>query len=111
MTSDRLKSSFAKYFYGDTADVISITYGDDTGYDRTEKAEKLCTVKCDLQPYSGELAQERYGIRVECQKRLYTANNDCIKAGNYIDANGERFRIEYAEHRQLGTVAFLKKEV
>lgn len=50
----KLNDKFADVFYKTEFDVLKITRG--TGYDRSEKTEKLCTLKGDLQPYGGELA-------------------------------------------------------
>ena len=103
VTSDR----FADVFYRDTVTVLKITKG--SGYDCTETVETLGTVTGDMQPYSGGLAQQEYGLDIECRKRFYCAYSDIIRAGNYIDAGGVRYRIEYADNRQLGMTALLKE--
>ena len=87
--------------------VLKITKG--SGYDRTETVETLGAVTGDMQPYSGGLAQQEYGLAVECQKRFFCGANDAIRAGNYIDAGGVRYRIEYADNRQLGMTALLRE--
>lgn len=102
----KLNDKFANVFYKTEFDVLKITRG--TGYDRSEKTEKLCTLKGDLQPYGGELARTEHGLSIECSMRLFCAENENIKAGNHIEANGLRYRIEYAENRSLGMTAFLK---
>lgn len=99
---------FENIFYGDTVTVLKISVSG--GYDREEGIQILCTVKGDLQSYSGGLAQKEYGLNAECQKRFFCAENECIKAGNYIDADGVRYRIEYVENTRLGMTAVLREE-
>lgn len=101
-----LKNEFARIFYNDSIEVIKITRG--TGYDRSERLERLCTIKGDLQPYGGGLAQSEYGLTIECNMRLFCAENEHIKTGNHIEVNGLRYRIEYAVNRGLGMYALLK---
>lgn len=63
----------------------------------------------DLQPYSGGLAHEEYGLSVTVEKRIFCAGGDLLKAGRILKANGEEYEIVYAEPWELGTVALLKK--
>lgn len=102
----KLRDEFEKAFYKNTFDVLKITRG--TGYDRSEKLEKLCTLTGDLQPYGGGLAQTEYGLSIDCNMRLFCGENEHIKTGNHIEANGLRYRIEYAANRSLGMLALLK---
>lgn len=101
-------SDFQNIFHNDTVTVLRISKG--TGYERSETAETLCTIKGDLQPYSGGLARESYGLDVECQKRLYFDACNNIKPGAYVEVNNVRYRVEYAEERNMGSFALLKEE-
>lgn len=101
-----LNDKFAEVFYNTEFEVIKITRG--TGYDRSERIERLCVLKGDLQPYGGGLAQKEYGLTAECSMRLYCNKNEHIRTGNHIEANGLRYRIEYAVNRGLGMLALLR---
>lgn len=107
MTLDSIAGKFKDVFYRDTVTVLKITVSG--GYTKTEKVETLGTVTGDMQPYGGGLAQQEYGLAVECQKRFFCAANDAIRAGNHIDAGGVRYRIEYAENDRLGMTALLRE--
>lgn len=107
MTLDSVAGKFETVFYRDTVTVLKITVSG--GYTKTEKVETLGTVTGDMQPYGGGLAQQEYGLDIECRKRFYCAYSDIIRAGNYIDAGGVRYRIEYADNRQLGMTALLQE--
>ena len=57
-------------------------------------------IMCDMQPYSGSLAQEEYGLDVDCVKRIYTPFNPLIKEGALVARSGEAplYIVKYAEH-------------
>ena len=66
----------------------------------TNTEETPVSVLCDMQPYSGSLAQEEYGLDVDCVKRIYTPFNPLIKDGALVAKSGEAplYIVKYAEH-------------
>lgn len=64
---------------------------------------------CDMQPYSGELAQEEYGLEIECVKRIYTEPNKNISEGVKIADRGQKpvYIVKYKEHWKNYTMALL----
>lgn len=105
-------------FYTDTVEVLKIT---ETGvYNKTRTETSLGQVPVDLQPYSGELMEKEYGLKKDCQLRLFCINgggiSDMLTEGNYIrvtDSNtglkGKLYRIEYAPEWRMGGEAVLKE--
>ena len=73
-----------------------------------EDAEPIGTV-CDLQPYSGELAQKEYGLDINCVMRLYTAPNSSITEGALVANSGQTplYVVKYTEQWDDYTMALL----
>lgn len=49
---------------------------------------------CDMQPYSGELAQEEYGLEINCVMRIYTEPNKNIREGVKIAEGANYIKIK-----------------
>lgn len=60
----------------------------------------LETVMCDMQPYSGGLAQEEYGLEIGRAVRIYTEPCYTLTEGKKIALSGENpmYIVNYAEH-------------
>ncbi len=68
-------------------------------------------IMCDMQPYSGSLAQEEYGLDVNCVMRLYTKPCDDLKEGALVAESGGAplYIVKYAEPWDDYTMALLSK--
>ncbi|MGM9935770.1 MAG: hypothetical protein ACI38A_00310 [Candidatus Ornithomonoglobus sp.] len=121
-------------FYTDPVEVLKIT---ETGaYTKTRTKTSLGYILADLQPYSGDLAEKDYGLKKDCQLRLFCAPgadvSKMLTEGNYVrvidsitlnDAlllktklpightrpDGGLYRIEYAPKWGAGGEAILKE--
>lgn len=94
-------------FYVTDARIISIK--ETGGYSDTQQITELCTLKADIQSYGGGLAENEYGLSVECQKRMYCDRNDNLTEGNYVEANDKRYKIVYVDTNDMGTMALLRE--
>ena len=77
-------------------------------YSGTElKAE----ITADIQPYSGGLAQEEYGLEIETVKRIYCEPCTFLEEGARVALKGENlsYTVKYAEHWDDYTMALLNK--
>ena len=70
---------------------------------------EISTIKADVQPYNGGLAQKEYGLTEECQKRMYYKNNPAVTEGNSCYVDDVLYDIIYVEEWETGTVAVLKR--
>ena len=64
---------------------------------------------CDMQPMSGGLAQQEYGLEIDCIKRIYTKPNNNINEGVKIAERGRKpiYIVGYKEHWKDYTMALL----
>ncbi|MDO5398221.1 MAG: hypothetical protein Q4G33_09850 [bacterium] len=103
---------FGKYF-----DVLSCTEvrlvskGDYDDYENTYSLTEIGTLTGDMQPYSGGLAKEDYGLRVECEKRFFTRSAlPELKDNDLYVVDGNRsFRIMYIGDYDMGAMLLLKE--
>lgn len=95
-----------KRFY--TTDVKLLKIKETGTYTKTQEVKELCSVKADVQPYNGGLAEKEYGLKVECQKRMFCECNDNLTEGNYAEISGKRYRIIYVEDWDSGATAILQ---
>lgn len=83
------------------------------GADENEQWETVTSTRADIQPYSGGLAQEQYGLHADCQKRMYCDVCPDITegAGITLDENAcePEYIVTYAESWNTYTMAFLKR--
>lgn len=103
-------SNLQKIFdiFNNTRAVI-VELGDYGDYENTYTLKELGTVEGDLQSFSGNLAEQEYGLSVECQYQFYCSNNKNIKAGAYLVIGAQKFEVVYTASWDLGMVALLKE--
>ena len=95
-----LNSEFAKHFYNTDIKVYKkIITG---GYDVSETTEEICTVRADVQPYSGALAREEYGLDIDRALKVFCDRDECITEGVYIAVNGREYIVQYIESWCIG---------
>lgn len=104
MMSDDLEKYFS-VFDNTTAQIAELKDYDD--YHNTYDINVIGTVNGDIQPYSGELAHKEYGLKIECQYKLFCPKNDEIQAGRYIIAD-KSYEIMYVAKWDLGMAVLLK---
>lgn len=75
----------------------------------TTSVTVIAEFKADVQDYNGGLAQEEYGLTVECQKRMYCNDNECLKEGIHADIDNKRYLIQYVKRTDLGVSVLLKE--
>lgn len=101
-----MKSNQFNRFYTQDVKIIKIT---ETGaYTKTQTIEEVASLKADIQPYNGGLAQKDYGLEVECHKRMYCDCDDNLIEGNYVEALGQRYKIVYVENWDMGAEVLLQ---
>lgn len=95
-----LNSEFAKHFYNTDIRVYKkIITG---GYDVSETAEEICTIRADVQPYSGALAREEYGLDIDRALKVFCDRDERIAEGVYIAVNGREYIVKYTELWDMG---------
>ena len=67
------------------------------------------TLMCDMQPYSGGLAQEEYGLDIDCTMRIYTEPCPFLKSGARVGRESDNpcYTVKYAEHWDDYSMALL----
>lgn len=75
------------------------------GYDAPDDDTLLGSVMCDVQPHSGDVASEMYGLSPHLSYKLYCADNDLIRRGRLAEINGLKCRITRADKRKFGIEA------
>lgn len=103
---DKYKGAFDRLY--DTKAVI-VEQGNYNSLWNTYDTTEIGTVTGDLQDYSGGLANEEYGLAVECQKKFYCPHNENLKVGNYLIIDSLDYRIEYISNGKLGLTMLLKE--
>ncbi|MBE2914743.1 hypothetical protein [Anoxybacillus flavithermus] len=48
-------------------------------------------IKCDVEPYSSKMAENRYGIVTDVQYRLFTKPDSRLKLGEKIEYRNEKY--------------------
>lgn len=73
--------------------------------------EDICTVKADIQPYSGELARKEYGLEVGQCLKVYCDRNAKLEEGLYCTVSGRNgeYVIRYAEHWDNGSMLVIER--
>lgn len=80
-------------------------------YSKTHTVTELCSIKADVQPYNGGLAEKEYGLVEECQLRVFCDNSEHISVGNYAEIHGQRYKIIYSAPWNFGAVVILQKVI
>lgn len=102
-----MKSNPFSRFYNTDVKLIKIKV---TGaYSKTSTVTELSSIKADVQPYNGGLAEKEYGLVEECQLRMFCDNNEHISVGNYAQIHGQRYRIIYSAPWNFGAVVILQR--
>ncbi len=97
-------------FYNTEVKIIKKT--ESGGYTRkSHEVEELCTVKADIQPYGGGLAEKEYGFTVECQKRMFCADNPHITEGVYAIADNIKYKVVSVVSRSGGMTVLLQRVI
>jgi len=62
-------------------------------------------IQCEIEPYSSKLAENRYGIVVDVQYRLFTKPDARLKLGEKIEYRNENYTItgvmDYDRHYEV----------
>lgn len=114
--------------------VTIVRKGNFDDYENKYDLEEIGTVTGDIQPYSGDLSEHDYGLRIECQKKLYCAStfiSDAryglkldngavlelemplvgggIQEALYAVADKQSFKIVYVAEYAMGLAVLLKE--
>lgn len=83
----------------------------DTPIDIYDGDKIISHTLCDMQPMSGGLAQEEYGLEIERVKRIYCEPCTFLKEGARVALEGENlsYTVKYAEHWTDYTMALLEE--
>lgn len=95
-------------FYTTTAVIIELGSYDD--YENTYATKEIGVIKGDLQPYSGGLAQEEYGLNLECQYKFFCSASSKITEGRYLRIDNIYYKIMHVSKWGLGYEVLLKSE-
>lgn len=77
-----------------TADAELISVKEHGVYSKTKEYTPLGTVKADIQPYSSSLAEQEYGLRAECTRRMFCGDSpEPLKVGLLVKYQGGMYRI------------------
>lgn len=88
--------------------VITLYREDVTGaYSKTVKRENVITLSADIQPYSGKLAREEYGLNVEGTLKVFCSDDENITEGLYADIEGVKYMVHYIERRAGGMMMIM----
>lgn len=105
MKYDIPKEVFRRYF--DNA-VLSLYRVSVSGaYTKVSKREDVITLSADIQPYSGKLAREEYGLEVEKSLKVFCDDSKLIEEGLYTDIEGVKYMVHYIERRSGGIMMIL----
>jgi hypothetical protein len=78
-------------------------------YNVTVKREDIATLSADVQPYSGKLAREEYGLDIERALKVFCASDKSISEGLYADIDGSKYIVQYVERQSGGTMMILER--
>ena len=83
----------------------------DTPIDIYDGDKIILHTLCDIQPMSGALVQEEYGLEIESVKRIYCEPCTFLEEGARVALKGENigYTVMYAEHWDDYTMALLNK--
>ncbi len=101
-----MKSNSFERFYKTDVTIANLKVDDYSG--ETEK-EILGTLKADIQPYSGDKAREKYGIEIECQKRMFCSHNPNVDEKNNVIIGDEVYEIVHVAEWEFGLEVMLSR--
>lgn len=50
-------------------------------------------IKCEIEPFSSQLAEKSYGVFLEATNRVFSRPNDLFKLGDEVKHNGQLYEI------------------
>ncbi len=103
---DKLRNAF-DIFHTTTAIIAEL--GDYDDYENSYTIIEKGTIKGNLQPYSGTLAEKDYGFKEECQYQFYCSQNDNIKAGSYLIIGSSHYKVVYVAEWDMGINVLLRE--
>ena len=101
-----IAEAFEKVFYKDTLTLY--TKNRKGSYDVAETKKVLCDVKADIQPYSGGLAREEYGLSMNEGLKVFCpvfVMDD--SAAVYTEIGGAEYLVMHRESWDLGNILIL----
>ena len=102
----RANRAFERAFYDTAAEIIRVS--ESGGYTKTRTREKLGEIAADIQPVSGELAREEYGLDYSRAMHMFCADNALIVPGVYIKTGDGEYIVRHTARRRLGMTALLE---
>ena len=60
--------------------------------------EEIATIQADIQPCSGQLKVQLYGIEITKYLTVYMYPNEEVQEGLYIEVDGKYYEIQVIEH-------------
>lgn len=60
--------------------------------------EEIADIQADIQPCSGQLNAQLYGIEITKYLTVFMYPNELIEEGLYIEVNGKYYMIQVIEH-------------
>lgn len=103
-----MNNPFAR-FYNCSVEILALH--ESGPYTKVREWKQLGVIKADIQPYSGGLADEEYGLKEDCQLRMFCDPCDDVKTGNYILYGNKRYRITYTAAWQFGLEVLLSEYI
>ena len=89
-----------EYFYKNSAEIYEIT--SDGSYEPKERERLIKTIACDVQPYSGGLAEEIQGFSQSEKIKIFCNADEELKRGRYIKTGGEMYIIIDVQKWRMG---------
>ena len=89
-----------EYFYGDRAEIYEIV--SDGSYEPSETEMLIKTIKCDIQPYSGDLNEAARGFSQAEKIKIFCDADEEIKRGGYVKTDGETYIITDVQKWRMG---------
>lgn len=94
-------------FYTKIAEIYRIKSG--STYSAAAETKLVCSVSADIQPFSGNVTEEEYGLRIERALKMYCKGCADIKEGDYVSVDGEMYRIKSVKNWNMGIEALIEK--
>lgn len=106
---DRMSRLLRERFFNATVSVYKKGITD--SYTLENEIVQVCEIKADIQPYSGKLAREAYGIEVEQCMKMYCEHNASLTEGLYCTINGaaQEYVIRYVESWESGMTIVIER--
>lgn len=77
-----------------TADAELISVKEQGVYSKTKEYTPLGIIKADIQPYSSTLAEQEYGLRVKCTRRMFCSESPIpLNVGLLVKYKNAMYRV------------------